>query len=821
MPHSRFSLAEGSAERAAAQILTREFCLATLDAGTAVVLSADADFCALLGLSADEVVGAALGELWGVSAPVVQTVVQTGLEGSAHAEVVAWPGSARQRTLAVTGAAVDDRNAVLLAVEDRTPAPEDETRRTALQRAAEDHGKVVAINRSQAVIEFDLSGTVLEANENFLNTMGYTREEVVGQNHRMFVPEQEAHGTEYREFWEALSDGRFQAGVYTRVAKDGRPLWLRATYNPILGDDGRPVKVVKFAADITADRQRTAEFEGKIAAVSRSRALIEFDMNGTILTANQNFLDTMGYTLDEIVGQHHRIFMSPGSAERPEYAEFWKRLGRGEFESGEFKRIAKGGREVWLLASYNPVLDADGRPMKVFKFAADITEEQHRTAEFEGKVAAINRSQAVIEFALDGTVLTANQNFLDTMGYTIDEIAGHHHRMFVDSSETSGAAYMLLWERLGRGEFQGGEYRRVAKDGHDVWLQATYNPILDADGRPAKVIKFAIDVTVAKQRTAEFEGKDTAIGLAQAVIEFDLDGNILSANDNFQRTMGYTERELISQHHSMLCPPDYIVSPEYRDFWHRLGAGEIHGGRFHRVGKYNREVWIRASYIPIRDLHNDVYKVIKYAYDITDQVLLEHQLATKTHAMKASVTSLTAAIDEITTAATRATTLADTTHHNAQEGYEELRKSIDAIELIQKSSEQIAAIVTVIGEIAGQTNLLAFNASIEAARAGEHGVGFSVVAGEVRKLAERSSAAAREISQLIHESAGRVSQGATVSQRAQSSFGHILSNVAETSETIRRIAASTEEQQTVSHHVAELINELVSSNNDQHGRPAS
>jgi len=696
----------------------------------------------------------------------------------------------------------------------------DEAQRAAV-RAADDRGKVAALNRSQAVIEFDLSGTILDANENFLATVGYTREEVVGQHHRMFVPEQEARGTQYREFWEALGEGRFQAGVYTRVAKNGRKVWLRATYNPILGTDGRPVKVVKFAADITSDRQRTAEFEGKIDAISRSRAMIEFDLDGTILTANQNFLDTMGYALGEIVGQNHRMFMPPGTADRPEYAEFWKHLTRGEFESGEFKRMAKGGREVWLMASYNPVLDADGRPVKVFKFAADITEEQHRTAEFEGKVAAINRSQAVIEFDLDGTILTANQNFLDTTGYTLDEIVGHHHRMFVDPSEASGAAYSLFWERLARGEFQGGEYKRIAKDGHDVWLQATYNPILDAEGRPAKVIKFAIDITTAKQRTAEFEGKDTAISLAQAVIEFDLEGNVLAANDNFQRTMGYSERELIGQHHSMLCPADYIVSPEYRDFWHRLAAGEIHSGRFHRVGKYGREVWIRASYIPIRDLHDVVYKVVKYAYDITDQVVLEHQLATKTHDMKASVTALTAAIDEITAAATQATTLADTTHHNAQEGYEELRKSIDAIELIQKSSEQIAAIVTVIGEISSQTNLLAFNASIEAARAGEHGIGFSVVAGEVRKLAERSSAAAREITQLIHESAGRVSQGATVSQRAQSSFGQILSNVAETSDTIRRIAASTEEQQTVSHHVAELINDLVSSNADQHGRAAS
>jgi methyl-accepting chemotaxis protein len=820
MQRTNFSLSDAGVESAAAQFAARRFCLATVDATTATVLSADAGFCSLSGRPADEVTGESLAGLWEVSSPVMEAVVQGGRAGSEPVEVVAWPGSARQRVFAVMAAAVDDRTAVLLAVEDRTPTEEDEARQSALQRAADDRGKVAALNRSQAVIEFDLSGTVLDANQNFLATMGYTREEVIGQHHRIFMPEQDSRSPQYREFWAALSEGQFQSGVYTRVAKDGQPVWLRATYNPILGPDGRPVKVVKFAADITADRLRTAEFEGKIAAVSRSRAMIEFSLDGTILDANQNFLATMGYTLDEIVGQHHRMFMPPGTADRADYNDFWKRLTRGEFVSGEFKRMAKGDREVWLLASYNPVLGPDGRPFKVFKFAADITEEQHRNAEFQGKVGAISRSQAVIEFSLDGTILDANQNLLTTMGYTLDEIVGQHHRMFVDPAEGSGAAYSSFWERLGRGEFQGGEYKRIAKDGRDVWLQATYNPIFDADGRPAKVIKFAVDVTAAKQRTAEFEGKDTAISLAQAVIEFDLEGNIITANDNFQRTMGYTQRELAGSHHSMLCPPDYIVSPEYRDFWHRLAAGEIHSGRFQRIGKYGREVWIRASYIPIRDLHDNVYKVVKYAYDITDQVVLEHQLATRTYDMKASVIALTAAIDEITTAATQATTLADTTHHNAQEGYEELRKSIEAIELIQKSSEQIAAIVTVIGEISSQTNLLAFNASIEAARAGEHGIGFSVVAGEVRKLAERSSAAAREITQLIYESSSRVSQGAAVSQRAQSSFSHILSNVAETSDTIRRIAASTEEQQTVSHHVAELINELVSSSTDPHKKSA-
>ncbi|GIE77321.1 hypothetical protein Aph02nite_32710 [Actinoplanes philippinensis] len=376
--------------------------MATVDVTTATVRSADTGFCALSGRPDDEVIGEPLGVLWGVPSQAVQSVVGAGQDVAGPIEVVAWPDSERQRVLAVTAAAVDD-GVVLLAAEDRTTESADQA---SPRQAVEDRAKVTALGRSQAVIEFDLSGTILEVNQNFLATMGYTREEVVGQHHRIFVPDQEARGPGYRDFWNRLSDGQYQGGVYLRVAKDGRPVWLRATYNPILGPDGRPVKIVKFAADITADRQRTAEFEGKIAAVSRSRAMIEFDMDGTILDANQNFLDTMGYTLDEIVGRHHRMFMPPGSADRQDYSDFWKRLGRGDFVPGEFKRMAKGDREVWLLASYNPVLGPDGRPSKVFKFAADITEEQHRTAEFRSKVAAISRSQAVIEFSLDGGMFT-------------------------------------------------------------------------------------------------------------------------------------------------------------------------------------------------------------------------------------------------------------------------------------------------------------------------------------------------------------------------------------------------------------------------------
>ena len=676
-------------------------------------------------------------------------------------------------------------------------------------RNAEYEGKVTAIGRAQAVIEFDLSGQILYANQNFLNTMGYTLDEVEGQHHRMFVEEQEARGAQYRNFWQALARGEFESGEYKRVAKGGREVWLQATYNPIFDLDGRPFKVVKYATDVTQAKLHSAEYVGKVTAIGRSQAVVEFDLDGHILDANDNFLAVVGYKLEEVRGQHHRIFMEPVTARSPEYQRFWERLSRGEYESGEYKRLGKDGKEVWLLASYNPIFDLDGRPVKIVKYATEVTEGKLRNAEYEGKVEAISRAQAVVEFDLQGRILTANRNFLETVGYSLEEVRGQHHRMFVSKEDAAGAAYGNFWEKLGRGEFDAGVYKRVAKDGREVWLRATYNPIFDLDGRPYKVVKYATDITAAKLSNAEYEGKDHAINRAQAVIEFDLEGTIMMANENFQRTLGYSARELVGQHHSMLCTPDYVTSAEYRDFWLRLRKGEYLAGRFHRVGKFGRDVWIQATYNPIFDMQGRPYKVVKYAHDITDQVQLEQLLSMKTREMSRSINELTGSIDEIVVSAQLASRLAGETQHNAQEGYEELRKSIEAIDLIEKSSDKIAAIVNVIGEIASQTNLLAFNASIEAARAGEHGVGFSVVAGEVRKLAERSSDAAREITTLIHESAQRVGQGSTVSHRAQDAFGQILKSVASTTESIKRIADSTQLQQDASRSVNQLINDLI------------
>jgi methyl-accepting chemotaxis protein len=361
--------------------------------------------------------------------------------------------------------------------------------------AADAAAKLDAVGRSQAVIEFNLDGTIITANQNFLGAVGYTLAEIEGKHHGMFVEPAYRESAEYKAFWEKLRRGEHESAEFKRLAKGGREIWIEASYNPVRDQSGNPVKVIKFATDITAKKMRSLTDAGKIAAINRAQAVIEFKLDGTIVTANENFLGATGYSLAEIQGRHHSMFMPQADRESAAYREFWAALGRGEYQHGEYKRIGKGGKEIWILASYNPLLDEKGKPFGVVKFATDVTQEKLKNADLSGQIEAIGKSQAVIEFNLDGSIIRANQNFLQTLGYSLNEIAGHHHRMFVEQAEREGPAYAEFWAALNRGQFQAGEFKRVGKGAKEVWIQASYNPILDLNGKPFKVVKYASDIT--------------------------------------------------------------------------------------------------------------------------------------------------------------------------------------------------------------------------------------------------------------------------------------------------------------------------------------
>jgi methyl-accepting chemotaxis protein len=519
--------------------------------------------------------------------------------------------------------------------------------------------------------------------------------------------------------------------------------------------------------------QELHELSAISTALHRVQAVIEFDLNGIILHANENFLKTLGYTLDEVRGQHHRMFCVPAYADSIAYRQFWEKLGRGEFDHGEYQRVGRGGREVWINASYNPVLDAAGKPYKVIKFATDITASRQQNAEYEGKVRAVDRAQAVIEFDLSGHVLFANQNFLDTLGYRLDEIQGKHHRMFCEDAYSATAEYRDFWAKLNRGEFDAGRYKRVGKGGRSVWIQATYNPIFDGAGRLHKVIKFATDVTAQVELEGEVRRRAES---DQFKVEALLKVVNQAAAGDLTGAIEITGNEPIDQ-----------LATGIKRMMDDLRA--VIGKVVDSVGGFS------ASSQDIAGRANTVASGAQL-------------LGATVEEMNASIEELTASINSIADNSRSADNLAKDTQQEAERGAKAIARSIESMELINKSSEDISEIIKVIGEIASQTNLLAFNAAIEAARAGEHGLGFSVVADEVRKLAERSSQATKEISKLINESVKRVTQGSEISKQAGEAFDKIVSGVSRTTQAISEISCGADEQLIAAREVSVAIQQV-------------
>jgi methyl-accepting chemotaxis protein len=266
-------------------------------------------------------------------------------------------------------------------------------------------------------------------------------------------------------------------------------------------------------------------------SLNKSYAMIEFKPDGTILGANQNFLAAMGYALSEIKGQHHSIFIEPAYKTSQDYKVFWARLASGETFSGQYKRLAKGGREIWIEATYNPIRAENGKVYKVTKLASDITDRKLKEADSESQLNAISRSQAVIEFQLDGTILTANENFLKTMGYALEEIKGRHHKMFAEPDYAASDDYKLFWKHLAEGRFFSAQYKRLGQGGRVIWIEASYNPIFDASGRPYKVVKYAMDITQRKQAvlTLSRNVKELVSIMAASAIEMESTSQTLAA----------------------------------------------------------------------------------------------------------------------------------------------------------------------------------------------------------------------------------------------------------------------------------------------------
>jgi len=431
-----------------------------------------------------------------------------------------------------------------------------------------------------------------------------------------------------------------------------------------------------------------------------------------------------------------------------------------------------------------------------FHRKSDLVEIQRTRQALSGtqaKLAAISRSMAMIEFAPDGTILDANERFCQAMGYSADELRGKHHRLFCEPGYAQTAEYQQLWRELGQGKAISGTFERLDKAGREVWLEASYMPVLDEQRQVTSVIKVAADISQRVVQEHESESLLKAIGRSMAVIEFTPQGRVIKANQNFLDTMGYRLDEVVGRHHGLFCLPQERESAEYREFWASLNRGEYHSHRFERINKQGQMVYLEASYNPIFDSKGRLYKVVKFASDITRQVCTQQTAADAAHASSMQTDAC----------ARKGTEVVQQTVQVIEQISHELNEAARSIDAVSKQSDVIGQIVLTIRGIADQTNLLALNAAIEAARAGDHGRGFAVVADEVRNLAARTSKATLEIVDVVRQNHDLSLLAVASMQSSLTRTGHGVALANEAGTVIMEI-------QQGSRHVVDAISQISS-----------
>lgn len=520
---------------------------------------------------------------------------------------------------------------------------------------AELTGQLTAINATLATAEFDMRGVITNANDIFLEMFDYSIYDIRGSHHSIFVDPTEIDKPRYKKFWLELQEGLPQTEEFKRITKDGKEIWLNASYTPVKDIKGRPYKIIELAIEITEQKQLSMDFKGEIEAINKTNAVVEYDVEGYILSANNIFLQLMGYRLNEIKGKHHSVLVDTKDPATVQYLQDWKKLTRGKSLAGEFQYINKAGEKIWIRSSYNPILDLNGQPYKILNFAQDIndvktyetelkqntsilqkqkTELEQNQLALTGQMTAINTALATAEFDMEGTILEVNNIFLDALKYNIYELKGQTDTLVLEKESADKATYQKFWSELRRGIPQIGEFKRVAKDGKAVWLNATFTPVKDITGVPYKVIQLGTVVTQQKVQNMDYEGQMAAINKSNVVIEFDMKGYVLHANQIFLDLMQYNLVELINKNHNIFVDDFIKTSEDYKILWDKLFNGEYVSGRFRRTKKDGSEVWFRGTYNPIFDLNGQPYKIVKFAQDITDVKYFEVKARQNTRKLK-------------------------------------------------------------------------------------------------------------------------------------------------------------------------------------------
>ncbi|MBL0937700.1 MAG: PAS domain S-box protein [Gemmatimonadaceae bacterium] len=489
----------------------------------------------------------------------------------------------------------------------------------------------------------------------------------------------------------------------------------------------------------------------KLSAIANVQGWVEFAPSGHILAVSDKLCQTLGYSRDEVIGQHHRVLCDPELLESAEYEAFWSRLRSGNRDVGLYPRRHKNGSEVWLQASYNPVRRF-GRVTRIIKFATDVTADRREVASAASHLAAMNHSQAIIEFTLDGIVRHANGNFLSAMQYDASEVIGKHHRIFCDTQYAASSDYADFWKRLRAGETFSGRYPRTRKDGSTIWIQGSYNPLRDARGRVVGVVKACMDVTTEVEAERALVA---LVGEAGSVLEGMANGDLTG------RVRNTYDGELARMATSLNRAADELTAT----------LTEVSA-----VAKSMKE---------------SVAQLAEGTTDLSDRTSSQVSALEET---AAAMEEMTASVRRNAEHAQAADVVGQRTRAAAQESGRLMSDAMAAMTAISESGKRINAITRVIDDLAFQTNLLSLNAAVEAARAGDHGRGFAVVAEEVRGLALRSATASKEISALIEETMSRVNEGGRLVGDTAGALNTIVTAVEEVTGFIERISAAAQEQ---------------------------
>ena len=546
------------------------------------------------------------------------------------------------------------------------------------------HRRAAALMNAQACIEFDGTGRILAANDAFLSVVGYSRDEVRGKHHSMFVEPSCAASAAYADFWRKLNSGESQSAEFMRLTKSGNAVWLRASYIPIHDRFGRVQRIIKTAEDTTARKLRDAEFEAQIAAIEKSQAVIRFDMDGTIQWANDNFLHALGYRLDEVVGRHHSLFVHADEAKSQAYRQFWDNLRAGNFKSAEFKRRHKSGADVWIQASYNPIMDLTGRPRAVVKFATDITAIvlQREINELLSLVAD-GTDNSVVICGKDGRCEYVNPGFTKLTGYTADEARGKKPGALLQGPHTDVATVARVRASLAARQPFYEQILNYTKTGVPYWISLSINPIFGPSGDLIRFVSVQANITESKMRAVEDATRLEAIRASTATADWSAQGELIEVSPTLLAILG----------HGGVDAARKALGAAYGDVMKgdegsRLLRGEGLSREVKLSSASGEPIWLRCTFNSIFTVDGTFSKLTMYATDAT------HERATL---------------------------------------------------------DRIRGVVGTINSLAMQTNLLSLNAAIEAARAGEGGRGFAVVAAEVRSLARRSADSAAEIATMLQE----------------------------------------------------------------------